>query len=229
MSSFGGTWDVFILKLDANGNFIWGRDPWGGSDDVGASIATDAAGNVYTTGRFVNTVDFDPGAGTFNLNSGGLYGSFILKLDAAGIFSWAAGLTGNSTGMPWRSIGAKRLRYRRVARFVRFRSRSGNADAFQRRRARHLCLETQFQRRTGVGQADGIYRHGPRQCDCRGCRQVRVCSRAICRNRYFDPGAGVANLVSAGGDEAFVFKLDELGNYVWAKRFAEALLTSSTA
>ncbi|MDC1451051.1 SBBP repeat-containing protein [Vicingaceae bacterium] len=31
--------------------------------DFGQSIAVDSAGNLYTTGYFFNTVDFDPGTG----------------------------------------------------------------------------------------------------------------------------------------------------------------------
>ena len=37
--------------------------------DVGRSIAVDTAGNIYTTGHFSGAVDFDPGFGTFSLQS----------------------------------------------------------------------------------------------------------------------------------------------------------------
>ena len=38
----------------------------------GVSITVDKQGNVYTTGNFQDTVDFDPGSGVFNLVSNGL-------------------------------------------------------------------------------------------------------------------------------------------------------------
>jgi hypothetical protein len=84
-----GLYDVFLSKLDANGNFVWART-WGGSDlDYGNSVAIDGSGNAYITGRFSNTVDFDPGAGVDKHALNGLYDIFLNKLDANGNFVWA--------------------------------------------------------------------------------------------------------------------------------------------
>ena len=56
----------------------------GAGTDWGFSIAVDSSGNVYTTGYFQGTVDFDPGAGTSNLTSAGLTDVFVLKLTSSG-------------------------------------------------------------------------------------------------------------------------------------------------
>src|SRR5688572_17447825 len=55
-------------------------------------IVTDNAGNVYITGNFEDTLDFDPGPGTYKL-WGGMSGSdaFLAKYNGAGALIWAKG------------------------------------------------------------------------------------------------------------------------------------------
>jgi hypothetical protein len=91
-----GLEDIFISKLDSNGNFIWAGALGGASLDYGLDITIDNFGNVFTTGAFSGTSDFDPGSGTFNLESAGAADLFISKLDANGDFLWAKNL-GNSS------------------------------------------------------------------------------------------------------------------------------------
>ena len=71
--------DIFISKLDASGNFVWANAMGGADRDYGYSIALDGSGNVYTTGFFAGTADFDPGAGVANLTSAGHYDIFVAK------------------------------------------------------------------------------------------------------------------------------------------------------
>jgi hypothetical protein len=88
--------DVFVLKLDASGNYKWAKKAGATEDDFGKAIAVDAGGNVYTTGSFNGTVDFDPGSGTANLTSAGSTDVFIQKLDSTGSYSWSAQIGGTS-------------------------------------------------------------------------------------------------------------------------------------
>lgn len=69
------------------GDFAFASAFGGTGDDVGKAIATDSAGNVYSTGYFSGTVDFDPGAGTFNLTSAGSNDVFISKLTQEFLFA----------------------------------------------------------------------------------------------------------------------------------------------
>jgi hypothetical protein len=87
--------DVFVSKLSSAGNFVWARSFAGTGWDEGNGIAVAPDGSAYTTGFFKDTVDFDPGPGTFNLtNAGGPNEAFVSKLDSAGNFVWARRLGG---------------------------------------------------------------------------------------------------------------------------------------
>lgn len=81
--------DIFISKVDADGNFVWAKQLGGIDLKDATAVGVDAAGNVYTTGFFYGTVDFDPGVGVSNLTSIGYSDIFISKLDASGNFVWA--------------------------------------------------------------------------------------------------------------------------------------------
>jgi hypothetical protein len=81
-----GESDVFIQKLDPSGNLLWVKSIGGSNFDSGLDLTTDVNGNVFTTGTFKGTVDFDPGNGVQNLTSNGQYDVFIQKLNSVGNF-----------------------------------------------------------------------------------------------------------------------------------------------
>jgi hypothetical protein len=87
--------DAFVIKLDAGGNFIWGKSFGGPGSQTCESVKTDAAGNVFLTGYFPLTADFDPGVGVFAMTALGTSDAFVLKLDASGNFVWAKAFSGS--------------------------------------------------------------------------------------------------------------------------------------
>lgn len=76
--------DVFVLKLDALGNFEWVSTTQGYPNNWGATgdfLFLDQYNNIYIEGRYMGAVDFDPGLDTFLMNSIGYsHDGFILKL-----------------------------------------------------------------------------------------------------------------------------------------------------
>jgi FG-GAP-like repeat/Beta-propeller repeat len=83
-----------ITKVNADGAIAWNRQYNFGVNDALQGLDVDAAGNVYAIGYFVNTVDFDPNAGVFNLSvpsRGTVFDTeiFVTKLNADGSFGWA--------------------------------------------------------------------------------------------------------------------------------------------
>jgi hypothetical protein len=94
LNSAGGR-DIFVSKLDANGNFVAAADMGGTAYDDGASLAVDSSGNVWTTGGFRGTADFDPTAGTYYLTENGsptdlAFDIFVSKLTQTGPLAPAA-------------------------------------------------------------------------------------------------------------------------------------------
>ncbi len=86
--------DIFVAKLDSNGNWLWAKKAGGSSYDYGNDIAVDNSGNSYVTGEFWGTVGF----GNTTLTSSGLYDIFMVKLDSSGNWNWAkqaGGLSGD--------------------------------------------------------------------------------------------------------------------------------------
>lgn len=71
--------DVFVAKYDSNGQYQWAFNAGGSMWDVGHDICTDASGNIYVTGNFSGTADFDPSATTANLTSNGQDDFYIAK------------------------------------------------------------------------------------------------------------------------------------------------------
>lgn len=89
--------DAFILKLDVNGNFTWIKTINGVGTDYGRAITVDASGDIFCTGIYLATRDFDPGAGTYTMTSSGWSDAFVLKLTSNGNFVWAKGFGGTNS------------------------------------------------------------------------------------------------------------------------------------
>ncbi|GAB5556847.1 MAG: hypothetical protein SchgKO_10600 [Schleiferiaceae bacterium] len=89
---------AFIHKIDSSGNFIWHRTLGGNSFPTRiTSIAVDPWKNIYTSGFFLDTLDFDPGPGVNYITSAGLHDIFFHKLDSTGTLDWVR--TFGSTGV----------------------------------------------------------------------------------------------------------------------------------
>ncbi len=70
----------FFVKLDNSGNFKWAKQVAAHGFSSCRSITADLSGNIYTTGHFKDTADFDPGAGVTNLyTTGGKENIFVAR------------------------------------------------------------------------------------------------------------------------------------------------------
>ena len=90
-----GSLDIFAVKYDGAGNFIWAVQAGGMDQDSGYDIATDDSGSVLITGYFRGTATF----GDTVLVPAGYRDAFIAKYDRSGDFVWVAQAGG--TGSTW--------------------------------------------------------------------------------------------------------------------------------
>ena len=221
-------WDPFVSKLDSAGNFLWARQFKGTSvhGGKGLSIKLDNLDNVYVTGNFSSTVDFDPGPGTYNLTAiSNDWETFVVKLDSAGNFLWAKQFKGNANNSNSGSsleldITGNVILTGVFTGTVDFDPGPGTnnisvlglADIFvvKLSTSGDLIWVKQF---GGVGGANT-------------CRSITIdgLDNILLTGNFqatidFDPGPGVYNLTSilSNGD-GFVCKLSPVGDLIWVKR-----------
>ncbi len=219
----GGGDDIFVLKLDSSGNFVWAKQMGGAGTDRVASVAVDSSGNVYTTGLFYDPADFDPGVGTATLTSAGGSDVFISKLNSSGAFVWVKQLGGflpdagasifvsaddnyiYTTGSFMSTVdfdpGAGTTNLTSAGAgdvYVSKMDSSGNL-VWAKKMGGSASDES---RGLAVDSTGNVYTTG-----------------FFGGTADFDPGAGTTNLTSAGDSDVFISKLNSSGDVVWAKRF----------
>ena len=209
--------------MDSNGNFVWAKSIGGVYHDIANSITLDVSGNLYATGYFEQTVDFDPGSGTSNLISKGSQDIFILKMDSSGNYIWAKGM-GSTKGEIAYSIA---LDYNNNVYSTGYFSDTidfdpGNgiqniiATGVRDIYILKLNSDGNFVWAKQVGGMDGAE------------------ARDITTDRYgkiyltgyfsgtvdFDPGIGICNktVVIGGSSDIFILKLDSNGNFNWVSQ-----------
>ena len=80
--SFGaGEWDVYVVKLDANGNLQWTKTIGGPADEIGISLIQTSDGGYAIAGA---TESFGAGSGDV----------YVVKLDAKGNLQWTKTIGG---------------------------------------------------------------------------------------------------------------------------------------
>lgn len=97
LSSYGAE-DVYVVKLDPLGNFIWACQLGGSLIDQAFDVTCDQFSNVYVTGNFQGTADFDPAVSSLTFAAAGNADAFILKLSSVGSLVWAKQLEGDNWG-----------------------------------------------------------------------------------------------------------------------------------
>ncbi|HYV90156.1 MAG TPA: SBBP repeat-containing protein [Chitinophagales bacterium] len=219
-----GVGDIFISKLDASGNFLWAKQIGGTTYDYGYSIAVDSVGNVYTTGYFDDTADFDPGPGTYNLTTAGSADIFVSKLDNSGNFIWAKQMGATQADFGY-AITVD------VNGYVYTTGEFNGTVNFDPGPGIFNLISTYPEIFISKLDASGDFVWAKQ---LGGTGEDKGYSIAVDEsgNVYstgyfkdtadFDPGTGIYNLIAGGlaiiYSDIYISKLDASGNFVWAKQ-----------
>ena len=214
--------DVFIQKLDPNGNLIWFRTFGGTGFDNAAAIKLDEFGGIFVTGRFENEVDFDGGLGVFLKNSNGETDFFVEKLDSDGNFIWVKSFGGinddwsheikiDNSGNLYVSGSFSHEVDFDESDAIELAVSSGNKDVFVLKLTNDGDL-IWVRTAGGPGREFGIGITIMEEANM-------VCVTGEFRDSVdFDPSVeDEALLYSNGFTDAFIWSLSTSGNYKWAK------------
>ncbi len=209
--------DIYVQKLDSSGNFIWAQGLISSAGCQSNSMAIDASGNIYITGFFLGTMDFDPGAGTQNRTAVGFRDVFVLKLTSAGAYSQVytfGGTVGDDRG---KSVAVDPSGNVYVTGYysgtVNFDpvgtynlTAFGTQDIFVAKFSASSSLEWAYSFGAGsqdvgisiVANATGVYTLGN-----------------FDGTIDFDPGVGTSSITSSSTNNTFLQKLSPAGNFEW--------------
>ncbi len=221
--SSDGAADIFILKLDSSGKFLWVRKMGGSAMDYGLSVAVDASGNVYSSGSFKETANFDPGEKKFNLDAEGNEDIFISKLTATGNFIWAKKIGGPLADELFSMAIDKTGKVYLTGSFRGTVDFDPGTTVFNLKPAGYddifvckLDASGSFIWARGMGGTAGAGTGYAVAADESG--NVFITGGFIGKVD-FDPSGGVFNMTSTAGNfDAFILKLNSSGNLQWAKK-----------
>jgi hypothetical protein len=212
--------DIFVQKLDSSGELVWAHSHGGARGDIGIDIAVDGSGSVYTTGSYEGTVDFDPGAGTFNLTSARQHDAYVQKLDASGNLLWvrSMGSTDHASGFAIAVDGEGNVYTTGSFQGSLYSDSDGGTVTLTSTGSSNIFVqkldssgELVWERNMGGPEGDGgvgiavddtgsVYAAG----SFKGTADL-------------DPGLEFYNVTSREQRNTFVLKLDVSGSFVWAR------------
>ncbi len=201
-------YDIFVAKLDTDGNWLWAARAGGVNADRGMGIALDSSGKVYVTGFY----GYNAVIGGTSLNCAGSWDGFVAKLDPDGNWLWAVGAGG--LGYDWGDdlvLDAGGNIYLTGSFQMTADFGSHSLDCAGERDVLIAKLDPQgnwlWARRAGGWHYD----HGT---------SIALGGGGLYCAGYFRESGdwGTEILASAGSYDLFVCKLNTDGNWLWARR-----------
>ncbi len=213
-----GQQDIFILKMDVLGNSIWVKQIEGVDYKYSGGLSADAQGNVYTTGSFASTVNFDQGISpaTSKTSNGGT-DIFIAKYKNTGNLSWV-----NQIGSFGFDIGIT-VSLDQSGNIIASGSYSATADFDAGPGVQNLnsngSRDIYITKLDSSGNLIWANSIGGTGLDLSAGLFVNSINEILLAGRFFnsvdfDPGVGFSNLTSWGLSDAYLTKLSSNGMHL---------------
>lgn len=220
----------FISKYDSNGNLIWAKRIGSNTFNSNSTISqmkVDHLGNIIIGGTFNSTVDFDPGNSVNNLITDSNDDIYILKLSTDGNFTWVKqigsimsseqinGLDINNESIAITGLYKGSVDFDPGSNTYNLNSQSGTEDIFI---SKYNLLDGTLNWAKTFGSSQGWDRGSSIALDAIG----NVYANGIFRKTVdFNPDPAINyDLVSIGTTNMYVLKLNNQGQFSWAKNFA---------
>jgi hypothetical protein len=223
-----GMYNAFVVKLSSSGGFTWAQT-WGTLMDRAFDVAIDSSNDVYVTGYFMETVDFNPSSTeTDEHTSNGGGDVFLTKYDANGIYQWTETWGGTGTEYWQRDTGygvavddSGQIHvvgsFNGVVDFnpsgeILELTALGSSDAF----LNTLTTDGAFVRAYswGTDMDQSFFGDTASSVACDQFGNV-VITGGFYSTVDFDPGPGSYEGTSTGSLDAYVMKLDSSGEFAW--------------
>ena len=214
--------DAFVTKLDENGDFLWAIKITGDGFNEIRSVKTDATNNIFVTGLFEETADFDPTEGVSLRTSKGLEDIFLAKYNPAGQLIWAH-VIGGSGSDAGRGVAVTLTGHVWVAghfsESVDFNPKPDD-ETLTAQGLEDIFVATY----TSQGDYIRALRIGGNENDEVNGIHMDASGNILLTGMFrgnvdFNPSTFADFLGSNGGDDGFVEKLSPSGTFIWARSF----------
>jgi len=223
-----GEADAYLLKLDKLGDFKWVKTWGAGLWDEGHALAVDSDGNIYVTGYFQGSVYFNSNSSEKRTSAGG-GDVFLCKYNSAGLFQWvqAWGGVDQSIWDEGHGLAIENPQEIFVTGVFRgtidFNPGSGidNQPGFNEKDAFLSKFDGNGNYIWAKTWGGGIWDEG-NGLDLDYNNDVYITGYYGYVDCDFDPGPGYVPGAYIGGEDVYLLKLDNNGNFVWVKNWGSA-------